>query len=135
MVRTGRVRVNVSTENVAAGTMSYEGVGSGQPIEEATMAIARVVSFDGVSASHMEELKQRMTEGDRPDDIPASEVIVLHDPEGERSLAIVLFENEEDYRRGDAALNAMSSADTPGNRTSVAKYQVAIRMADQPAHT
>jgi hypothetical protein len=60
---------------------------------------------------------------------------VLHDPEGERSLAIVLFENEEDYRRGDAALNAMSSADTPGNRTSVAKYQVAIRMADQPART
>jgi hypothetical protein len=99
------------------------------------MAVARVVSFDGVSAAHMEELKQRMAEGDRPDDIPASEVIVLHDPEGERSLAIVLFESEEDYRRGDEALNAMPSADTPGNRTSVAKYQVAIRMADQPAHT
>ena len=99
------------------------------------MALARVVSFDGVSASHMEELKQRITEGDRPDDIPASEVIVLHDPEGERSLAIVLLENEDDYRRGDAALNAMPSGDTPGNRTSITKYQVAIRMADQPAHT
>jgi len=100
------------------------------------MAVARVVSFDGVSASHMEELKRRMSdESNRPDDIPASELIVLHDPDGERSMAIVLFENEEDYRRGDAALNAMPAGDTPGTRTSVSKYQVAIRMADQPAHT
>jgi hypothetical protein len=97
------------------------------------MAIARVVSFDGVTASHMEELKQRMGDSNRPDDIPASEVIVLHDPDGERSLAIVLFDSEEDYQRGDAALNAMPAGDTPGNRSSVAKYQVAIRMADQPA--
>jgi len=100
------------------------------------MAVARVVSFDGVTASHMEELKRRMSdESNRPDDIPASELIVLHDPDGERSMAIVLFENEEDYRRGDAALNAMPAGDTPGTRTSVSKYQVAIRMADQPAHT
>ncbi|HET6849607.1 MAG TPA: hypothetical protein VFH74_12155 [Gaiellales bacterium] len=99
------------------------------------MAIARVVSFDGVSASHMEELKRRMTENERPEEIPASELIVLHDPEGERSLAIVLFDSEDDYRRGDAALNAMPAGDTPGNRTSVAKYEVAIRMADQPART
>ena len=99
------------------------------------MALARVVSFDGVSTAHMEDLKRRMTEGDRPDDIPASEIMVLHDPEGERSIAIVLFESEDDYRRGDAALNAMSAGDTPGNRKSVDKYQVAIRMADQPART
>jgi hypothetical protein len=100
------------------------------------MALARVVSFDGVTASHMEDLKQRMgDESNRPDDIPANEVIVLHDPEGERSIAIVLFDSEEDYQRGDAALNAMPAGDTPGNRTSVGKYQVAIRMADQPART
>ncbi len=97
------------------------------------MALARVVSFDGVSASHMEDLKRRMSENDRPDEIPASEVIVLHDPEAERSIAIVMFETEEDYRRGDAALDAMPTDDTPGHRTSVAKYQVAIRMANQPA--
>jgi hypothetical protein len=99
------------------------------------MAIARVVSFEDVSASHIEELKGRMSQEDRPEDIPASEMILLHDPEGERSLAIILFENEEDYRRGDAALSAMPSGDTPGTRTSVGKYQVAIRMADQPART
>ena len=39
-------------------------------------------------------------------------------------------ENEEDYAKGDAALNAMPAGDTPGQRTSVTKYDVAIRMAD-----
>ena len=41
---------------------------------------------------------------------------------------VVFFENEEDYRRGDAALNAMPAGDTPGSRTSVTRYNVAIRM-------
>ncbi len=94
------------------------------------MAIARVVTFDGVSSEHMQEMKQRMNEGDRPEEVPAKEVIILHDAEGEKSVAIVFFDNEEDYQRGDAALNAMSTEDTPGNRTSVTKYDVAIRMAD-----
>jgi hypothetical protein len=55
---------------------------------------------------------------------------VLHDPETERSLVVVFFENEDDFRRGDETLNAMPAGDTPGQRTSVAKYDVAIRMAD-----
>ena len=94
------------------------------------MALARVVSFDGVSAQRMEEMKKQITEGERPDEIPATEILVLHDPEGERSLAILFFANDDDYARGDAALNAMPAADTPGSRTSVTKYDVAVRMTD-----
>ena len=45
-------------------------------------------------------------------------------------IVILFFDNEDDYRRGDETLNAMPAADTPGKRTSVAKYQVAFRMAD-----
>ena len=67
---------------------------------------------------------------ERPAEIPATEVIVLHDPEAERSVAIVFFANEEDYARGDAALDAMPAGDTPGARSSVSKYNVAIRMTD-----
>jgi hypothetical protein len=78
----------------------------------------------------MSELERQMREQDRPDEIPAKEIIVLHDPESEKSLAIVFFENEEDYRRGDEALNAMPAGDTPGQRASVEKYKVAIRMSD-----
>ena len=37
---------------------------------------------------------------------------MLHDPEAESSLVIIFFESEDDYRRGDAALNAMPADDT-----------------------
>ena len=94
------------------------------------MAIARVVTFDGVDSDRIQQMQQEMSEGDRPDDVPATEVIVLHDPDASKSIAIVFFDNEDDYKRGDEALNAMPSGDTPGQRTSVAKYDVAIRMAD-----
>lgn len=91
------------------------------------MAFARVVSFQGVSTARIEELKREIEDGDRPADVPATEILILHDPEGEKSLAILLFETEDDYRRGDETLNAMPTEDTPGRRTSVAKYEVAVR--------
>jgi hypothetical protein len=53
---------------------------------------------------------------------------VLHDPEAGESLTILLFDNEDDYARGEAALNAMPADQTPGRRTSVRKYELAIRM-------
>jgi hypothetical protein len=92
------------------------------------MAVARVVSFEGVDAQRMEQMNQEMREGDQPEDIPATEIVVLHDAEAEKSLVILFFENEGDYERGDAALNAMPAGDTPGRRTSVDKYNVAFRM-------
>lgn len=94
------------------------------------MALARVVSFDGVDSDRIAQMRQEMEGGERPDDIPATEIIVLHDPDASKSLAIVFFDNDDDYAKGDAALNAMPATDTPGQRTSVAKYDVAIRMAD-----
>ena len=94
------------------------------------MALARVVSFDGVDSERIAQMKQEMEGGERPDDIPATEILVLHDSGTSKSLAIVFFDNEDDYAKGDAALNAMPASDTPGQRTSVAKYDVAIRMAD-----
>ena len=36
----------------------------------------------------------------------------------------------EEHARGDAALSAMPAGDTPGQRTSVGKYEVAYRMTD-----
>ena len=96
------------------------------------MAIARAVAFDGVSKERIEELKREISEGGRPEEIPATEILILHDAAGESSLAIVFFETEEDYRKGDAALNAMPTDNTPGTRTSVTKYDVALRMVDQP---
>jgi hypothetical protein len=62
--------------------------------------------------------------------MPASELIMLHDPESATSRPIVIFETEDDYKRGDEFLNAMPAEDTPGQRTSVTKYDVAHRLTD-----
>jgi hypothetical protein len=94
------------------------------------MPLARVVSFDGVSSARMAEMQREMQNGDRPSDVPATEIVVLHDPEAEKSLVILFFETDEDYQRGDEVLSAMPASDTPGQRTSVTKYQVAFRIKD-----
>jgi hypothetical protein len=93
------------------------------------MSIARVVSFSGVNRDRIAELKREIEEGERPADLPATEIMILHDPEAETSLAILLFDTEDDYRRGDATLNAMDTGDTPGSRTSVTKYDVVVHMS------
>jgi hypothetical protein len=92
------------------------------------MALARVVSFEGVSKERVEEMKREMATGERqPEGMPATEFL-LHDRESEKSVAILFFETEDDYRSGDEMLNAMPAEDTPGRRTSVTKYDVVHRM-------
>jgi hypothetical protein len=92
------------------------------------MGLARVVSFEGVSKDRVEQMQRDMRDQKRPEGLPAAEIVLLHDPDSEKSLVILFFETEEDYRRGDEALNAMPADDTPGRRTSVTRYEFAIRM-------
>ena len=91
------------------------------------MALARVVSFEGVSSERMQQMQSEMNSGQPPEGMPSAEVVVLHDPQQEKSLVVLIVENEEDYRRADEVLSAMPASDTPGQRTSVAKYDVAVR--------
>jgi hypothetical protein len=92
------------------------------------MALARVVSFDGVDSDRMAELASEVEEGEQPEGMNATEMLLLHDPDANQALAILFFENEDDYRQGDEILGAMPTGDTPGRRTGVTKYQVATRM-------
>ena len=92
------------------------------------MALARVVTFDGVSKDRMEEMRKEMEGGQPPEGFPQSELLVLHDADAERSLVVIIFDNEDDYRKGDEILDAMPAGDTPGQRSSVTKYNVAMRM-------
>ncbi len=92
------------------------------------MALARVVTFEGVDRARIDQLRQQIEEGDRPEGLNASEIVVLHDENANKSVSIVFFDNEEDYASGSAILDAMPRDDTPGERTSVSKYDVAIRM-------
>lgn len=93
------------------------------------MAIARVVTFEGVRRDHLEEVKRQVEGGEVPEGMPSAEIVILHDPTAERSLAIVFFESEDDYKVGDEILDAMPRDDTPGERTSVTKYDVVARMS------
>ena len=80
----------------------------------------------------MEEMRSGIESTDPPEGDPRRVpelFIVLHDPGGgERSLAIVFFESEDDYRRGDEILNAVPAGGAPGRHSSVTKYDVAIHM-------
>jgi hypothetical protein len=92
------------------------------------MALARVVSFAGVDSDRMTAMKQEIEAGERPTDVPATEMLMLHDPATDTALAVLFFDSEDDYVTGDAALSAMPAGDTPGRRTSVTKYDVVARM-------
>jgi hypothetical protein len=92
------------------------------------MAVARVVTFEGVDPERVEGLRKRIEEEGRPEGIPATEIIVLHDPEERRSISILFFENDDDYAKGDETLNAVPADTTPGSRSSVGKYRVVMRM-------
>lgn len=93
------------------------------------MPVARVVTFEDVDLGRMQQLNQELEQGERPEGVPASEIVVLHDRDARRSLVIIFFENEDDYAKGDAALSAMPAGDTPGRRASVTRYDVAARRA------
>ena len=92
------------------------------------MALARVVTFEGVPKERIDALRAEVENGEQPEGLNATEMLVLHDAGTERSIAIVFFDTDEDYASGDAILSAMPTGDTPGQRTSVSKYDVAIRM-------
>jgi hypothetical protein len=89
--------------------------------------LARVVTFDGVSSDRMNEMKQEMEGGQPPEGLDAKELLVLHDADSEKSLVVVFFDDEDAYKRGDEILSSMPTGDTPGQRTSVARYDVAHR--------
>ena len=91
---------------------------------------ARVARWEGEDADKLrqatEEIKASVPDGP-PEGVPAVGFTMLVDPDGGRSLAIALFETEEDMRRGDEALNAMNPrVDTGGRRTAVEMYEVPI---------
>jgi hypothetical protein len=92
------------------------------------MALARVVEFEGVSPDRIEQLKADMEGGERPEGLPATEFMLLYDAAAQKSVAIVFFDNEDDYAQGDATLDAMPRGDTPGQRVSIGKYEVAAHV-------
>lgn len=92
---------------------------------------ARVARWEGGEGEALrrtaEDMNARADSGP-PEGVPAKGFLMLIDPEHGRSLAIALFETEEDLRTGDAALNAMNPdpGDMVGKRASVEMYEVGV---------
>jgi hypothetical protein len=95
---------------------------------------ARVARWEGADAATLEQTaaeirKQADAEQGPPEGVPAKGLLLLNDGESGRSLAISLFETEDDYRQGDETLNSMNPpGDGMGQRVSVEKYEVAVQL-------
>lgn len=87
--------------------------------------LARVVEFSDVSDERIENIRQRAQSEGPPEGVEATELILLRD--GERALAIMLFDSDDAYDRSDKTLMAMPDDEVPGTRQSVTKYDVAVR--------
>jgi len=95
---------------------------------------ARVVRWEGADAEGLKraasEIRSQAEAGDGPPEgVPAKGLLILNDGESGRSIAISLFETEDDYREGDETLNSMSPpGEGFGKRVSVEKYEVAVKL-------
>ena len=96
---------------------------------------ARIARFEGGDVTQIDDVinaaRQMIdsTFDSPPEGLEGSKAVwMLVDRENARGLGITLFETEEDLRRGDQALNAMSPAvDAGQSRSSVEVYEVAHR--------
>jgi hypothetical protein len=93
---------------------------------------ARVARWEGADAETLKRTAAEISadaESGPPEGLPAKKLFLLHDLEGGRAMAITLFETEEDYRQGDATMNAMSPpGEGMGQRVGVDKYEVAVEL-------
>jgi hypothetical protein len=93
---------------------------------------ARVARWEGSSAEALDAAAAGIRENAEwgpPEGLPAKKLILLQDKESGRSMAITLFETEDDYRQGDETLNSMSPPGAGmGQRVGVDKYEVAIEL-------
>ena len=91
--------------------------------------LARVATFEGEDPGEMEENIRQMRDRSKsgpPEGVPATGFLVLVDRAG-KTLVISFFESEEEMRKGDETLNAMTPpAGMKDKRTSVQEYEVAI---------
>jgi hypothetical protein len=103
---------------------------------------ARIARFEGLDTSLMDEqtaeMKRQLAES-RTGELPAGapeevrtlmetvvRVLQLGDRETGRAVGIAFCATEDDMRRADEALNAMSPGEGMGSRTSVEIYEVLV---------
>ncbi len=100
---------------------------------------ARVARWEGADPQALREMVDGMRKdaeagGRPPGDVPAVGGTVLVDADRGTSMAIMLFETEEDRRKAHEVLDAMTPPrDTGGRRVSVEMFDVGldVRLSDR----
>ena len=89
------------------------------------MAYMRVVRFTDVDPEHMaRRLEDIGGRSGPPEGVTATGVQFLHDEDQRTVVVIQHFDSAEDMASSEAALDGMSSEDTPGTRASVDRCEV-----------
>ena len=90
---------------------------------------ARVSTWEGTQPDAAKQAGEQIRSSDGPPEgVPSVGITMLFDEKSGRSMAIALFETEDDLRKGDETLNGMTppSGDGAGRRTSVDFYEVVV---------
>jgi hypothetical protein len=88
---------------------------------------ARVAAFDADEAALDALVNEIKSHDGPPEGVPAKRIIVLTDRATGRIQVVVRFANEEDLKKGNAALDAMSPPDIANmHRTSVESWEVVL---------
>jgi len=92
---------------------------------------ARVARFEDGQADAMRrsaEISNSAASSRTPEGVPATDLLLLIDPDNGRACWVTLYENEEDMHTGHAALNQRTPpGDGLGRCTSVETYEVAVK--------
>lgn len=95
---------------------------------------ARVATFEDGDPVKVREtigqIDQQAAASGPPEGVPAKGLLVLNKPDDGKTIAIALFETEEDLHTGHATLSAMDPpvADGMGKRISVELFEVPIKL-------
>ena len=93
---------------------------------------ARVAKWEGAEADAIRttaaEISSQAGSGP-PEGVPAKGFLLLIDPDNGRTIAVSLYETEDDLRKGNETLNSMTPPqDGMGQRQAVEMYEVAVDM-------
>ena len=92
----------------------------------------RIARFEGGDLADADQAVARVRQqmqGERPPGLEgARRLLMLIDRQNGRGMGVTFFESEEDLRRGDEALNAMTPQGD-ARRVSVEMYEVALDQA------
>jgi hypothetical protein len=90
---------------------------------------ARVATFESDPArvdDAISMVRNEVESGEAPAGLEGAKMLMLISRESGKGLGITLFDSEEAMRRGDEALNAMSTGPTE-RRTSVEFFEVPVQ--------